>query len=78
MPVSVKIDTFNFQKYGMIEGEVKIISKNSIEDEKLGPVYEVYITPLFKILATIFKSKIYSLSEIFLLFLSSNFTAIIL
>lgn len=46
MPVSVKIDTFNFQKYGMIEGEVKIISKNSIEDEKLGPVYEVYITPL--------------------------------
>lgn len=46
MNVSVKIDTFNFQKYGMIEGEVKTVSKNSIEDEKLGPVYEVYITPL--------------------------------
>lgn len=46
MPVSVKIDTFNFQKYGLIEGEVKTISKNSINDENLGPVYEVYITPL--------------------------------
>lgn len=46
MNVSVKIDTFNFQKYGMIEGEVKTVSKNSIEDEKLGPVYEVYITPV--------------------------------
>lgn len=46
MNVSVKIDTFNFQKYGMIEGEVETVSKNSIEDEKLGPVYEVYITPI--------------------------------
>ena len=46
MNVSVKIDTFNFQKYGMLEGEVKTVSKNSIQDEKLGPVYEVYITPL--------------------------------
>lgn len=46
MPVSVKIDTFNFQKYGMIDGTVKTVSKNSIEDEKLGPVYEVYVTPL--------------------------------
>ena len=46
MNVSVKIDTFNFQKYGMIEGEVKTVSKNSIQDENLGPVYEVYITPL--------------------------------
>lgn len=46
MPVSVKIDTFNFQKYGMIDGKVLTISKNSINDEKLGPVYEIYITPL--------------------------------
>ena len=46
MRVSVKIDTFNFQKYGMIEGKVKTVSKNSIEDEKFGPVYEVYIIPL--------------------------------
>ncbi len=46
MPVSIKIDTFNFQKYGLIDGEVKTVSKNSIIDENLGPVYEVYITPL--------------------------------
>lgn len=46
MPVSVKIDTFDFQKYGLIKGKVKQVSKDSIEDEKLGPIYEVYITPL--------------------------------
>lgn len=45
MPVSLKIDTFDFQKYGILKGKVKLVSKNSIEDEKLGPVYEVYITP---------------------------------
>lgn len=50
MPVSVKIDTFSFQKYGMIKGEVKSISKNSIKDEKLGPIYEVYVTPITKTL----------------------------
>ncbi len=50
MPVKIKIDTFDFQKYGMIKGEVKSISKNSINDEKLGPVYEVYVTPLTKTL----------------------------
>jgi len=46
MPVLIKIDTFEFQKYGMIDGKVKKISKDSIEDQKLGPVYDVYITPL--------------------------------
>lgn len=40
------LELFNFQKYGMIEGTVKTVSKNSIEDERLGPVYETYITPL--------------------------------
>lgn len=45
MPVSIKIDTFNFQKYGLLGGTVKNISKNSLEDEKLGRVYEVYIEP---------------------------------
>ena len=45
MNVSVKIDTFDFQKYGILNGTLKSISKNSIEDEKLGPVYEVYIQP---------------------------------
>ena len=45
MPVSVKVDTYNFQKYGILNGEVKIVSPNSIEDEHLGPVFEVYIEP---------------------------------
>jgi len=45
MDVSVKIDTFDFQKYGILAGTVRSISKHSIEDEKLGPVYEVFVTP---------------------------------
>ena len=45
MPVSIKIDTFEFQKYGILHGTVKSISQNSIKDEKLGEVYEVYIIP---------------------------------
>lgn len=50
MPVLIKIDTFDFQKYGMINGEVKKISKDSVDDQKLGPVYAVYIKPLNKTL----------------------------
>lgn len=50
MPVLVKIDTFDFQKYGMINGEVKKIAKDSIDDKQLGPVYDVYIKPLNKTL----------------------------
>lgn len=45
MPVSIKVDTFNFQKYGILNGVVTVVSPNSIEDEKLGPIYEVYIEP---------------------------------
>lgn len=45
MPVSIKVDTFDFQKYGILHGTVKSISQNSILDEKLGLIYEVYITP---------------------------------
>lgn len=45
MPVSVKVDTYNFQKYGIINGVVVIVPPNSVPDEQLGPVYEVYIRP---------------------------------
>lgn len=45
MDVSLKIETFDFQKYGLIDGTVKTVSKDSIQDEKLGLVYEVFITP---------------------------------
>lgn len=45
MEAAVKIDTFDFQKYGLIHGTVKHIADDAIEDEKLGPVYEIAITP---------------------------------
>lgn len=45
MEAAVKIDTFDFQKYGMIHGIVSHKADDAIEDEKLGPVYEVYIEP---------------------------------
>lgn len=45
MPVQIKIDTFDFQKYGMIEGIVTEVSKDSIEDPKEGLVYDVFIKP---------------------------------
>lgn len=45
MPVSVKVDTYNFQKYGILNGVVTIVSPNSIKDEQLGDIYEVYIEP---------------------------------
>lgn len=50
MPVLIKVDTYNFQKYGMLDGVVSVVSPNSIKDENLGPVYEVYITLLNKTL----------------------------
>ena len=45
MDASIKVDAFNFQKYGIIEGRVRQVSKDSIEDEHLGLVYEAYIDP---------------------------------
>lgn len=45
MPVAIKVDTFEFQKYGTLEGVVLQVDKDSHEDEKLGPVYSAWITP---------------------------------
>ncbi|MBR6127541.1 HlyD family efflux transporter periplasmic adaptor subunit [bacterium] len=45
MPVSIKVDTYNFQKYGILDGVVTIVSPNSVEDERLGDIYEVFIEP---------------------------------
>ena len=45
MPVAIKIDTYNFQKYGILDGVVTVVSPNSVDDEQLGPVFEVYIEP---------------------------------
>lgn len=44
--VSIKVDAFNFQKYGKIEGKLIHIANDSIKDEKLGEIYEIKIKPL--------------------------------
>lgn len=41
--VAIKIDTFNFQKYGKLDGELIHISNDSIKDEKLGEIYEIKV-----------------------------------
>lgn len=46
MAVTLKVDAFDFQKYGTLKGEVKQISRDSIKDENLGQIYKVYVTPL--------------------------------
>jgi hemolysin D len=45
MSVSLKIDTFDFQKYGVLDGELLHISRDSIEDRKQGLIYEIYVKP---------------------------------
>ena len=37
--MEIKIDAFPYTKYGLIDGEVSNISRDSIEDEKQGLVY---------------------------------------
>ena len=43
MPVSIKLDAYDFQKYGVLKGFVKSISTNSVKDDFLGFIYEVYV-----------------------------------
>jgi hemolysin D len=50
MSVSLKIDTFDFQKYGVLDGELLHISRDSIEDRKQGLIYEIYVKPRQKTL----------------------------
>jgi hemolysin D len=45
MKVAIKIDTFSFQRFGLVDGIVTKIGANAIEDKKLGLVYEVFIEP---------------------------------
>jgi len=45
MDVSIKIDTFDFQKYGLIAGIVTHKSDDAIENEEMGLVYEIYVEP---------------------------------
>lgn len=41
----IKMETFDFQKYGKISGKVSHISADSIDNEKLGRIYEIYVEP---------------------------------
>jgi len=45
MASSIKVDTFNFQKYGTLDGQVSHVARDSIEDKEKGLVYEVYVEP---------------------------------
>lgn len=42
----IKVDTFPFQKYGVIEGEIVFISPDAYQDESLGEVYKIKVRPL--------------------------------
>ncbi|MEK4327858.1 HlyD family type I secretion periplasmic adaptor subunit [Paenibacillus sp. FSL R7-0312] len=37
---NLKVDTFPFQKYGYLQGEITYVSPDAFEDEKLGPVFK--------------------------------------
>lgn len=41
--VTVKVDTFTFTKYGVVEGEVVSVSNDAIEDEKRGLLYSMRV-----------------------------------
>lgn len=41
--VEVKVDTFNFTKYGAISGTIKHLAQDATEDKKLGAVYRALI-----------------------------------
>lgn len=46
MEVAVKVDTFEFQKYGMLRGRLRQVAQDSVADEHLGLVYDAWIEPL--------------------------------
>jgi len=39
-PAEIKLEAFNFTKYGTIDGSVASISSDAVEDEQLGLIYE--------------------------------------
>ena len=42
--VEIKVETFPFTKYGIIDGEVLHLSRDAIADENLGPVYAARVS----------------------------------
>jgi len=41
--VKVKVDAFEYQKYGMLEGVIKTVSRDSYENENKEKVFDVYV-----------------------------------
>ena len=39
----VKVDTFNFTKYGLVDGKISYLSDDAIQDENLGLVYKAVV-----------------------------------
>ena len=39
----IKVETFNFQRYGTLEGRVKSVATEAKEDEKRGLIYQVFL-----------------------------------
>jgi hemolysin D len=40
---AVKIDAYPYTRFGLIEGEVKLVSSDAVQDEKRGPIYQARI-----------------------------------
>ncbi|MEC9265760.1 MAG: HlyD family type I secretion periplasmic adaptor subunit [Pseudomonadota bacterium] len=40
----IKLEAFNFTKYGTLDGEVRTVSTDAVEDENLGLVYDTRVT----------------------------------
>ena len=40
----IKLDTFSFQKYGVVKGVVKQVSPDAFEDKKKGLVYKIKVS----------------------------------
>lgn len=45
-PVTVKLEAFPFTRYGTLEGRLMWVSRDAIQDEKLGPVYQARVAIL--------------------------------
>lgn len=45
MEAAIKVDTFEFQKFGMLGGKLLHVAQDSIEDKAIGQVYEAYVQP---------------------------------
>ncbi|GAU75503.1 HlyD family type I secretion periplasmic adaptor subunit [Fusibacter sp. 3D3] len=44
-PVDIKVDTFPFQKYGVIEGVITFVSPDAYQDENQGSFYKIKVEP---------------------------------